>query len=991
MVWNMRRLASPRLWAGLVLGLVVLYALAGFVLLPYGITAYGVPAVSEQLRHPVVLREAAFNPFALSLRLHGLEVQEADGSPILGLEELVVDLRATTLFWRTLGFDEIRLVMPFIAAKVSREGKLNILEMIPPTDDADAPPPAEPAQGESKKTMMPVEIGLLEINKGIVEYRDQSKPKPVSVDIVPIHIALRNFSTIQGSDNAYAFTAEIGEGESVFWEGTVSLEPVESDGKFRIAGLQIGTLYQAVQDQFRFDVQKGEIKLSASYHVDMREQEPRVTMDHGQLHVRDLAIGERGFPNPLVKVPVFDVEDVRFNLDAQTVDIGSIHSRDAHIAAWMSPLKGINLQELFTPVSAGGSRSPESTQPVAANGAVAEPWRVSVGAFELQNYGALFEDRTTARPEYVDVEKLNLKVTDIRMPFAQPMPVDLSLRLNQTGSVAMRGQVSVEPLSARLDVRLADIEIRPFQAYLDRFLNMDVQDGAVTVSGKVRYGRERSRDPLIRFQGNVGIARLSVSDRKEFDEVLSWKSLAVNRLALDLEPTVVTIGEIVWEEPAVWAVVESDGRLNLSQAMVSASPDDAHEEGRETGGQSPPAKGPPPAVTVDQVKLIKAAATFRDVSIQPPVKIGITDLSGTVRGLSSKQMNKADVDLAGRIDKAAPLKIAGKINPLSEDAFTDVVVTLGGMDLTPASPYSGKYAGYGLSKGKLSLDLKYKLSRKLLEAENLVAIDQLTFGQKVESPDATDLPVPLLVALLQDRKGLIEIDLPIRGDLNDPDFRYGKVVMSTLLNLLGKILASPFSLLGALVPDGGSGEDLQYIAFQPGSVSMTSDESAKLEVLEKALVERVGLRLDIKGVADAVRDRTALRVTKLKEQLMVMKQEEFRLLPKGEELSEEDEQRLVAKLFAKLPREQASGAGQASGPEGQQAPTADAMKQRVIAEIAVSDAELESLARQRGEAVRDRLLESGKLDHARVFMLESSLAETEHDQVRTQLELAAGS
>jgi hypothetical protein len=986
----MRRFIHLRFLAGIGVGLVVLYALAGFVLLPYLITAYGVPAVSEQLRHPVILREAAFNPFALALRLKGLEIQDTDRTPIIGLEELVVDLRATTLFGQKLGFDEIRLVMPFVAAKVSREGKLNILALVPPSDDAAATAPAGPAQGESKK-MMPVDIGLLEINRGIVEYRDESKPNRVSVDVVPVHIALRNFSTIQGSDNAYAFTAEIGKGESLFWEGTVSLEPLESDGKLSISGLQIQTLYQAVQDRFQFDVQEGEIKLSASYHVDMRGQAPRVTVENGRLAVRDLAIGERGFPNPLVKIPAFDVEGVRFSLEEQSIEIGAIRSADAHVEAWMSSGGVVNLQKLFAPAAANGSLPAKPAKTAAEGDSSAKPWTVSVGALELRNYGAMFEDRTTARPEYVDVENVNLKVKDIRIPFKQPMPVDLSLTLNETGSVAARGQVSVEPMSAVVDVTLTDIGIRPFQAYLDRFLNMDVQDGAVNLSGTVRYGRVRSKDSLLQFQGHAGIDRLSVSDRKEFEEVLSWKSLAVNGLALDVEPTAVKISEIIWEEPAVQAVIESDGTLNLSKLVVSSSADETQARPSETDARQVKTRSAPPTITVDQVKLLKAAATFRDVSIQPSVKTGITDLSGTVRGLSSTQIKKADVDLAGRVDKAAPLKIAGKINPLSEDAFTDVVIRLGGMDLTPAGPYSGKYAGYGLSKGKLSLDLKYKISQKLLEAENLVAIDQLTFGQKVESPDATDLPVPLLVALLQDRKGLIEIDLPIRGDLNDPDFKYGKVVVSALFNLLGKIVASPFTLLGALVPDGGSSDDLQFVAFQPGSASLLPDESAKLEMLEKALIERAGLRLDIKGIADTVRDRAVLRAQKLTKQLVAMRREEFRLTSNAEELSAEDEQRLVAKLFAALQVKQADAQGKAREPGEQQPPTPEQMKQRVMAEIPVSDAELESLARQRGEAVRDRLLESGKLEHERVFVLESSIAESDHEHVRTQLGLAVGS
>ncbi|MCP9450913.1 MAG: DUF748 domain-containing protein, partial [Nitrospira sp.] len=253
----MRRFLRPPFLVGLALGLIGLYALAGFLLLPYLIKAYGVPAAAEQLKHPVVLREASFNPFILALRLKGLEVRESDQTPMIGFDELVVDLRATTLLGQKLGFDEIRLIMPFVAARVNREGKLNLLALAPPPESDTGAVSAQPPEAKPQKAM-PVEIGLLEINKGVVEYRDESKPRPVSMDIVPIHITLRNFSTIQGSDNAYAFTAEIGKGESLAWEGTVSLEPLESDGKLNLSGVKVGTLYQAVQDRFRFDVQDGE-------------------------------------------------------------------------------------------------------------------------------------------------------------------------------------------------------------------------------------------------------------------------------------------------------------------------------------------------------------------------------------------------------------------------------------------------------------------------------------------------------------------------------------------------------------------------------------------------------------------------------------------------------------------------------------------------------------------------------------------------------------
>lgn len=982
----MRRFIRPRLLAGFVVGLVGLYALVGFVLLPYLIKEYGIPAASEQLQHPVVVREVAFNPFTLALRLNGLEVREQDQAPILGFEEFVVNLRATTLFFQTLGFDEIRLVMPFVAARVNREGKLNLLGLVPPSDEAAAP--AETTTGERKR-MMPLEIELFEINNGIVEFRDDSKAKPISADIVPIHITLRNFSTTQGSDNAYAFTAEIGKGEALAWEGTVSLEPVESDGKVSLSGVKLKTLYQAVQDRFQFDMQQGELALSAMYHFDLRGQAPRATVKDGKLAIRGLAIGERGLPEPLVSIPVADVEGIQFDLEKRSIRVEKVHTADARFDAWMDAGGVVNLQQLFAPAGSSGEKAAE---PVSANKKTAsEPWTVGVDVVEIKNYQATFEDRTLTTPGVLEVDALDVTVKDVRIPFTKPMPVGLSLKLNRTGHVDVRGQVAVEPMKADLEIKITQIAIHPFQPYLDRFLDADVREGAIDLNGSVQYAKEHPKGPMLRFQGNLAVNQLLVTDRKEFEDVGSWKSLAFNRVAVEVEPTTVRIGEILWQEPAVQAVMESDGSLNLSKLLVASPPGDAQGEPAKDASRKSVAKSAPPTIIVDQVRLVKAAAIFRDLSVEPPVKTGVTDFGGTIKGLSSKQIKKADVDLAGKIDHAAPLKIAGKINPLSEDAFTDLVITLQGMDVTPAGPYSGKYAGYGLSKGKLSLDLKYKVSQQVLEAENLVSIDQLTFGQKVESPDATSLPVPLLVALLQDRKGLIEVDLPIRGNLADPDFKYGRVVISTLLNLLGKVVASPFSLLGKLVPGGGSGDDLQFVEFQPGSALLADDEVKKLALLEQALDERAGLRLEIKGTTDAVLDGAALRRRKLTDRLMTKIRRERGKSAEPVEISAEQEQRFVEELFAELQAKQAGVSEKTADQAESKPPTAEEMKERVLAEISVTDADLEFLAMERGEAVRTRLLESGKLESGRVFLLEAGAADPGHERVRTQLVLGAGS
>ena len=271
-------------------------------------------------------------------------------------------------------------------------------------------------------------------------------------------------------------------------------------------------------------------------------------------------------------------------------------------------------------------------------------------------------------------------------------------------------------------------------------------------------------------------------------------------------------------------------------------------------------------------------------------------------------------------------------------------------------------------------------------------VDQLTFGEKVDSPDATSLPVPLAVALLKDRKGRIEIDLPIRGDLNDPDFKYGKVVLSTLLNLLTKIVASPFTLMGKLIPGGGDGEGLQFIEFHPGNATVPDGELKKLEALAKGLEERPGLRLDITGTADPALDRAAIGMRKLKEQLIAMRQRERgQTSLKAEELSSENELRLVIDLYEKQREESEKTAPSQPTATEPTPPTLMEMKQRLAAAIPVDESELRALARQRAEQVRDELIEGGKLAEERVFLLETDLTASGNEQVRSLLTIAAGS
>jgi len=352
------------------------------------------------------------------------------------------------------------------------------------------------------------------------------------------------------------------------------------------------------------------------------------------------------------------------------------------------------------------------------------------------------------------------------------------------------------------------------------------------------------------------------------------------------------------------------------------------------------------------------------------------------------------VQLKGKVDQYAPFHIEGQINPLSKEAYTDLTFTFKNLDLPTVSSYSRKYAGYPINKGKLSLDLAYQISEKTLVGENKVLIDQLTMGKKVESPDATSLPIPLPLALLKDRNGQINIDLPVRGNLDDPDFSYGGVIWNALGNLLTKVAASPFAIVGGLV--GGSGEDLQFVECAAGTATLSSSEQEKLKALGKALNDRPGLRLEIAGAADPQVDRQALAAGQLRKQLQKRKivldsPSSMKGLPVDQiALNPDEEARLLSELYIEKFGAQPTTSSSSAEGKAPVPPTPEQMRAKLMETIQEEESQLRLLAQQRGQHIRDYLIQNAHVPGDRIFLVEPNLSPvTKEKNVRSPLAVAA--
>ena len=384
-----------------------------------------------------------------------------------------------------------------------------------------------------------------------------------------------------------------------------------------------------------------------------------------------------------------------------------------------------------------------------------------------------------------------------------------------------------------------------------------------STKGKLSFTAEPAKGkPGLQFNGDVTVANLATSDTASRQDFIKWQALRIIGIDYRQAPDSLNIERIEALKPYGRVIVTADQTLNVvsiinppsaaqgsTRKKATASPKAAANATKGAGGT------PPMPMRIGLVRITDGSTNFADYSVQPNFAAGILALNGTVTGLSSDPNSRAEVKLAGNVDRFAPVDITGRVNLLSASVFTDIALNFRNMELTTFNPYSGKYAGYNISKGKLTTELRYKVENRKLDAQHHIVLDQLEFGAATDSKDAVPLPVRLAVSLLKDRNGVIDLNLPVTGSLDDPQFRVGPIIWQAFVGLLTKIVTAPFALLGSLF---SGGEELAYVDFNAGSAVLPADQQEKIAKLSKALVERPQLKLDVPLQTLAAADDAAL-------------------------------------------------------------------------------------------------------------------------------------
>jgi Domain of Unknown Function (DUF748) len=950
-------------------------------------------------------------------KLSSVDVRERSGAPLLKLASVAVESMTLTPIEGRYRIGKVAIDAPEIVVHRGRD-QPRFFESVLAAMAERPSPAAEPAvksAAQPEASPLAWQIDQLVLSGGAVDFDDeQFSPKPLAVHAAPIAFELTNLSSEAAARAAYTVKLETAQHEIVAASGSVSINPVAVEGKASVEKVALKSWWWVIEPQVALDLVDGELSVAGEYRFAIEADAQKIDLSGWSAQLRNLAIRQRWDKAELIRIPALDVGGASVDLAGRKVVIGSLESNSGKVLLRRERDGRLNVARIAVSAPTGPAGAAPAARANAAPKESAEPagWAFTLNKLLLDRYSASVEDQAAGKTADIRIDALRIAADGLTNESGKRGKLDLHARFNQTGSLQIAGPIGLNPLGARLRIDANRLSILPVQPYFTEYVNAIISNGLVSAKGDASIDLPNGKPPVVTYKGSFGIADFSAVTKSANEDLLRWKSLDLASIELALAPLKVDIAEVALDNFYSRLIINPQGRFNLQEVLVAkggsgapgasggenpaaeasadevasgdaipavppvsdnrsqAAPDLGTPAAKPEARAMPESTAPPPNIRVGKITLANGNIDFSDFFVKPNYSANLTGMNGSVSKLTPD--SPGDVELHGKVDNAGVVEILGQVNPLARSLYLDLQANASDIDLPRLSPYSVKYMGYGIQKGKLSAKVKYKVVDRKLIAENNVVLDQLTFGDKVDSPTATKLPVLFAVSLLKDRNGVIDVNLPISGSLDDPKFSIGGIVLRIILNLIVKAVTAPFSLLAGL--GGGHGDDMAYIEFAPGRADLGPDSQSKLQSLSKALTERPGLKLDLAGRADPEPDREALRKLALEREVKAQKLKDT--VRSGSAAGAIDDVKIEPGEYDKYLK-LAYEAGQFTKPRNvlgflKDQPPAE-MERMLFENIKVDDSGLLELANRRSQMAKDWLVENGKIPGERLFVTASKV------------------
>ncbi|OQC54600.1 MAG: AsmA family protein [Deltaproteobacteria bacterium ADurb.Bin022] len=959
---------------GLLIFLVVL-GIAGFFIAPPLVKPYIMKKMSEALHRKASIEKVSINPYALSITLKKFSLEDpGKPKPFVAFDELYVNADLiSSLFRRALILRQITLTNPYVGISRKPDGSYNFSDLLP--KDEEKPKP------DKEENPFLFSLNNIQIINGNIDFEDA--PKKTNHTVREFNVSVPFISNIEYHLEKYVepkFSTNINNNKFELAGKTQPfLTSRATSFDINIQDIDIPYYLNYVPAKMNCQLKSARLDTNIKLNFIVNEDKSPALTLNGNVVLRDVILDDLK-NNKILHLPSLNVNMTSVEPFVSNIHLARIAIESPELVIRRDKEGEINLLNL---TKKQAEKLPQKE--AAAASKKKSGFKFRVDDVLLYKADIIYMDSQPSDPVKLHFSPLSFKAANLSTEKGATGKVELEGILNKKGEFKDRVTLTLEPLSVDVQSDWKNIGIRAFQPYFTDKVKMDITRGTISSTGNFSLSRNKKNELVIKCTGSVSVSNLAALDKAQSNDFLKFKRLSLDKIKFGYNPFSLSINTISLADFYTRIIINPDASLNVQDIFGDnqASKETAikKEEKKPVTAETKKKDNQETAdIKIGKVVFKNGHIDFSDNNIQPNYSANMFNLTGSVTGLSSKEFSRADVALKGNLGYGSPIEIAGKINPLAKDLFVDLKVGFKDIELSPITPYSNKFLGYPITKGKLTFNVSYLIDKRKLDSQNKVLIDQLTFGEKVESPQAVKAPVTLAATLLTDRNGQINLDLPVSGSLDDPKFKVWSVIWQIIVNLITKAVTSPFALLSSLT---GGGEELSFIEFDYGSAVISAEETKKISMIGKALNDRPNIKLDIEGYVDAEQDKYALKKAELDRRIKAQKMKET--------MSKDDQQIAVENVVLTEQEydkylKQVYRSADFSKPRnilGMQKtlPPAE-MEKLMLASIEVTDSDLRQLAARRAQNVKELMLQSD-IAADRIFIVESkSLTPEKKEKVK---------
>ncbi|XOB63665.1 DUF748 domain-containing protein [Campylobacterota bacterium DY0563] len=822
-----------------ILSFFLIYTIIGFIAIPKIAKPQIEKIINENITQKASIEKLKFNPFLLKLSAFNLKISDKN-TTTFSLDKLEIDFSLiTSLDEKHINFKNLELVNPYINVIENEDGSFNFEKIIKPTEE-------EKKENEKENSSIKFQIYKTIIKDAKIDFTKLEKnKKPYKLSINNFNYTFYDMGTFKNTLASHSLRLDINNTSKIIINGGLRLSPFEMYGNAQIIDLKPTQFLAYKQDLLNFKINEdASLNLSFGYKVNMKDN-LKFELNKANLKVENIELSKD--EEKLISLKNFNINNLNLDFPKNYISIDSINFDDIDSNIVSNKRGEINLSNLVK-ISVSKRKEPKEE-----NKENSKPWNIDLKEFNINNSNVKYTDMKNllnVSTNNINIKLSNLNIDDDAISLDNAKLIKSNLNLKKGGNTD-------------IDVANISLESKNFKYTNDaiKLLSINLLLESLNITDNIN---------------SLGVStkktNLFVSDSSFINNQIDIQKVEVTEplvSLLDKKNNQIIKAKNI--DLIVEKIFQKDNALKILKFVID-KPDISITLGKNTNIKKDPVKKQKTKTVssskksdfifdIGPVKINDMKMAFEDKNLPIPFKTNVTELNGQFSRLNSSNSKPTKLKLEGIVDKYGYTKITGTVDINDIKLLTNTNILFKNIAIKNFTPYSGKFIGREIDEGKLNLDLKYNIKKSDLDATNSIIINDIKLGKNVESPDAVKLPLELAIALLENSNGVIDIDLPIKGNIDDPEFSIVPIVWKAFRNLIVKAVSSPFSLLGSLF--NIDEEKLKTVQFEVGKSDIIASERESLDAIAKILKQKNKLAINIEPIYNKEEDTKALQFDKV--------------------------------------------------------------------------------------------------------------------------------